>query len=109
MRLITLGLALFGLPVLTSGDPLSPASQGKSERLARASVQRAVSPAFTPTLAIKPTEGAQTPSKHRDDEDGAVILELRVPGQAESASQLRRLHCRGHAFPATVSLAPPTE
>jgi hypothetical protein len=50
-----------------------------------------------PLMAPATWEGTARPrpSRHRDTEDGAVILELGDRG-------LRRLHCRGHRFAATV-------
>jgi hypothetical protein len=102
MRVITLGIVLFGLPVLSSGDPVSQATTSARREPAPSSVDRGNPPAFQAVPAT-------LTSKHSDDEDGAVILELRLPEKGEGARPARRVHCRGHAFPATVSLPPPAE
>lgn len=91
MRTMALGLAVFGLPAMAAAFPLSHAAYRPRESPAPASSPRAeITTRERFALAAEPPR-----SQHRDDESGAVILELRMGERA------RTVLCHGHRFPAT--------
>ena len=93
MRTIALGLALFGLPVVSAAFPLSHAAYRPPEAAAPAASPRAE---VVVTKHVAPEPPA--PSQHRDDESGAVIMEIRMG--PKGVGRKERVHCHGHVFPA---------
>jgi hypothetical protein len=99
MRAMALGLALVGLPTVAGSFPLSHAADRPRE---------APAPAASLRTAVVTTErfapATQPPSQHRDDESGAVIMELRMGPQG--VVRKGPVHCHGHVYPATEGAGP---